>query len=334
MNILVTGSSGFIARFLIPMLTAAGHAVVGIDKRVGPSYGSGFRFIHGNILDERDVEGALQEMDAIIHLAAEHKDFGVPEKLYYEVNVAGTEMLLERASRIELGKFVFFSSVAVYGDQSTPTDESTSPHPDSHYGKSKLLAEHRISAWASQDGSRRAVILRPTVIFGPYNYANMYRLIASVAKGRYIGVGNGDNIKSIGYVENVAAAAMHLMERMKPGIETFNFADSPHMTTRELVECIAKSLGVKLSSLRIPKPLALTCAFPFDVIARVTGLDMPLTAKRIDKFTTPTHHRAEEIRRVGFAPLCSLEEGIRRMTAWYSDASRIPPPSDVGSDGA
>jgi len=55
----------------------------------------------------------------------------------------------------------------------------------------------------------------------------MYRLIQSVAKRRYIGVGDGDNIKSIAYVENIGRGALFLMDRWRPGVETFNYADSP-----------------------------------------------------------------------------------------------------------
>ena len=99
MNILVTGSSGFIARFLIPGLAAKGHTVVGIDKRPGGAFGDHFRFVHGDILDDEAVDSAMPGIDLIIHLAAEHKDFGVPEALYYRVNVDGTEKLLQHASR-------------------------------------------------------------------------------------------------------------------------------------------------------------------------------------------------------------------------------------------
>lgn len=334
MNILVTGSSGFIARFLIPALAAKGHAVIGIDKRTGPAFGGYFRFVHGNILDDGAVDGAMRDVDLIINLAAEHKDFGVPESLYYQVNVDGTEKLLQHASRRRIRNFIFFSSVAVYGDSRVPTNEASAPAADSPYGKSKLLAERRIEAWAAQDPERKAVIIRPTVIFGPYNYANMYRLIQSVARHRYIGVGDGANIKSIGYVENVAAAALFSMERMQPGLEIYNYADSPHMTTLALIACIAKGLGVKVPSLRIPKTLALACAFPLDVVAKATKKDLPLTAKRIAKFTNSTHHRADKILAAGFAPPYSLETGIQRTIAWYTAGQHTPSQAAMGSDAA
>lgn len=334
MNILVTGSSGFIARFLIPALAAKGHAVIGIDKRPGPAFGDYFRFVHGNILDDGAVDSAMPDVDLIIHLAAEHKDFGVPESLYHQVNVDGTENLLQHASRRQIHNFVFFSSVAVYGDSRIPTDETLAPAPDSPYGKSKLLAEQRIEAWAGEAPERKGVIVRPTVIFGPYNYANMYRLIQSVARRRYVGVGDGANIKSVGYVENVAAAALFLMERMEPGVEIHNYADSPHMPTADLIACIARSLRVKVPSLRIPKPLALACALPLDVIARATKKDLPLTAKRIAKFTNSTHHQADKILRAGFAPPFSLEAGIQRTIAWYTADQQTPSREAMGSDAA
>jgi len=334
MKVLVTGSSGFIARFIIPGLAARGHSVVGIDKRPGPSFGEYFRFVHGNILDERTVASAMQGTEVVIHLAAEHKDFGVPESLYYQVNVDGTEALLQSASRLAIEKFIFFSSVAVYGNQPIPTYEGLAPAPESPYGKSKLLAEKRIEAWVERDSSRQAAVVRPTVIFGPHNYANMYRLIQSVARRRYVGVGDGSNIKSIGYVENVAQAALYLMDQLKPGMEIYNYADSPHLATRDLVASIARNLQMKVPSLRIPKPLALACAFPFDVVARTTGVDLPLTAKRIDKFTSPTHHEAQRILATGFNPPYSLEEGIRKTAEWYLSDQNRPPATEAGSDAA
>ena len=334
MSILVTGSSGFIARFLIPGLAAQGHEVIGIDKRTGPAFGDHFRFIHGNILDDGAVGSAMPGVDLIIHLAAEHKDFGVPESLYYQVNVDGTEKLLQHASRHRVGKFIFFSSVAVYGDSPVPTDETLAPAPVSPYGKSKLMAERRIEAWAAEAPERSAVLVRPTVIFGPHNYANMYRLIQSVARRRYVGVGDGANIKSIGYVENIAAAALYLKERMKPGVEIYNYADSPHMATRDIVASMAKGLRVKVPSLRIPKALALACAFPLDVVAKVTKRDLPLTAKRIAKFTDSTHHQAEKILRAGFEPPYSLETGIQRTVAWYTAAGQRTPPQEAIGSGA
>ena len=112
MNILVTGSSGFVARFLIPAIASLGHTITGIDKKEGDApFGSYFKFIHGNILDKAKVDQAMQDIDMIIHLAAEHQDFGVSPALYHEVNVKGMEILLEFAGKHSVDRFIFYSSV-------------------------------------------------------------------------------------------------------------------------------------------------------------------------------------------------------------------------------
>lgn len=317
MRILVTGSSGFIGRFLIPELIAKGHEVVGLDVCVGPEFGGGFRFSRGNVLDAGVVGRSMEGVDGVIHLAAEHKDFGVPDVLYHEVNVEGTKNLLRCATAHAVEKFVFFSSVAVYGTSPVPTYEGLKCSPELPYGRTKLLAEHAVEEWARTDRCRSAVMIRPTVVFGPFNRANMFRLIDAVAGRRYISVGDGQNIKSLAYVENLTSATVFLLDRMRAGVEVFNYADSPHLTTRELVQCIAGALGVRVPGIRIPKSMALTCALPFDVVAKMTGRDLPLTAKRIRKFTDATHHLAERIREQGCRAPFSLEEGIRRTIEWY-----------------
>src|SRR2546429_8186928 len=107
-----------------------------------------------------------------------------------------------------------------------------------------------------------------------------------------------------------------------------------HMTALDLVTCIAKNLEVKLPSIRIPKPLALACPFPFDVVARATEKDLPLTAKRIAKFTNPMHHETEKILCAGFTPPHSLEEGIQKTIAWYTAGQHTSLPEEVGPDAA
>ena len=326
MRILVTGSSGFIGRFLVPELLAKGHEIIGLDVRVGPEFGPSFRFKRGNILDAGVVRESMEGIDLVIHLAAEHKDFGVAERLYHEVNVEGTKNLLRYATECGVGKFVFFSSVAVYGSSSIPTHEGLECSPELPYGRSKLLAEHAIEEWAQMDRRRSVIIIRPTVVFGPLNRANMFRLIEAVRERRYIGVGNGQNVKSVAYVENVTSATAFLVDRMSTGVNTVNYSDSPHLTTRELVRCIAEALGVRVPGIRIPKRMALICALPFDVVARVTGRDLPLTAKRIGKFTDATHHSAERIREQGYKAPFTLDDGIRKTVAWYLEHQRADTP--------
>lgn len=318
MRILVTGSSGFIARFLIPALASNGHSVVGMDKRLPEAaFGDYFTFVHGNILDERKVMEAARGIDMIIHLAAEHQDFGVPEKLYYDVNVGGTKTLLKHAGLANIENFIFYSSVAVYGANTVPSHEDMPPCPSTPYGRSKLMAEEEVLQWSSAKKGRKTLVIRPAVIFGPYNYANMYRLISSIARRTYLKVGDGTNIKSVGYVENIVAATLFLLERLRPGFDVYNYADSPHLKSHEMASIIAGELDVRLPGIMLPKNLALALCLPFDLLARITRINLPITSARIKKFTTPTHHLADKIIRTGFTPPFKLQEGLKKMVNWY-----------------
>ena len=313
---LVTGDSGFIGTYLARRLMQTGYSVKGID--VLPHYSSWTVHpqIVGNILEPEAVRRTLRDVQCIIHLAAEHKDFGVSHSRYFQVNKDGTENLLRCAAEQDVKEFIFFSSVAVYGEQQA-TSEDTAPNPITPYGESKLAAENAVRQWTKEDLSRTGIIIRPTVVFGPMNNANIFRLIKQVCDGRFVWVGNGDQIKSVAYVENLVDATLFLLQNVKPGLEVFNYADSPHLRTRELVNLIASKAGVRIPSLHIPATVAVSAAKIFDLIGAISGRDFSLTSLRIKKFSTPTYHTAEKIRRCGFTPSYTIEEGIEKNVQWY-----------------
>ncbi|MGA3288382.1 MAG: NAD(P)-dependent oxidoreductase [Bacteroidota bacterium] len=314
--ILITGNAGFIGKYLTTTLLKAGFEVQGIDIRPRQDSERGFIQIDGSILDKDIVKQSMTGIDCIIHLAAEHKDFGITETDYFRVNEQGTKVLLEEASDANIKKFIFYSSVAVYGAQSN-TKEETPPASNNPYGASKLAAERLITAWAKEDSTRTAIIIRPTVVFGPNSKANIFRLIRQVCDGKFIMVGNGKNIKSIAYVENLVDATLYLMERCSPGTNIYNYADEPHLQTKDLVNLIGMIAERKPSRFYIPLNLAIAGGIGFDLLGKITGIDFSVTSARMKKFTMPTHHRAERIRLLGFIPKYSIEEGLKRNIDWY-----------------
>jgi nucleoside-diphosphate-sugar epimerase len=309
--ILLTGDSGFIGRYLVPSLVAEGHSVRGVDLHPAEPPASFYEHLTGDILDPSILGGAGSGVDTIVHLAAEHKDFGIAPEQYHRVNVQGTEALLALAERVRARKFVFFSQ----GN----ADETTQPLPENPYGASKLQAEAAVTAWANADPARAVVIVRPTVIFGPWSKANIFKLIRYVCDRKFIWVGNGENIKSIAYVKNLVAATAFLLKRMQPGIEIYNYADGPHRTTRELVGLIARAAGVPEPGLKLPLAPALAMARGIDLVAKLSGRDFPVTSARLKKFNATTLFRAEKIRAAGFVPPYTIEEGIQENVRWYLD---------------
>jgi nucleoside-diphosphate-sugar epimerase len=322
MNILIIGSEGFIGGFLIEKLMARGHSITGMDVR--PERGvKKYKYFQGDILDPDGLSGAMRGQDLVINLAAKHHDFGISREEFFQINEQGTKNVLAVMSRQGIGKFIFFSTVAVYGEVDGCSSEATPVNPANDYGESKLAAERLIALWLEEDRSREALVIRPTVVFGPNNFANTYKLIDTIYKRRYVPVGPGDNIKSMSYVENLAEAAVFLMEKMAPGMAVYNYSDYDHLTSGEVIDVIHTCLGRKPGSVRIPLKPVLMVTGVVDMLAKVTGINFPITANRIKKLNMRTWHGSDKVRALGFKQKVSLKDGLKKMVDWYRERQRL-----------
>lgn len=319
MKILITGSAGFIGGHLTDTLLRRGHTVVGLDKRKTGTVTADFNALTGNILDETIVREAMAGCEVVCHLAAEHQDWGISRDQYFEVNQTGTKVLLDCADQLGVKRFVFFSSVAVYGTQAEPTTEETIPRPDNDYGASKLAAEREIETWCRAKDGAQAVIVRPTVVYGERmnDYSNIYRLVNQIARRRFLFIGPMTNTKSLAYVENLVQATLFLIQRQDSGVSVYNYAESDHLTAREIATSIAAELGVALPPFSLPLRPSLLLAGILDIAAQKTGINLPITSARIRKVNTPTYHRAEKIIKKGFHPEFTNHEGLRKTCRWF-----------------
>jgi UDP-glucose 4-epimerase len=172
MRILLTGSSGWLGRFLAPRLRADGHAVVGLDVAPGTDTG-----IVGSVADRATVERAFAcGVDAVIHAAALHKPDIVryPAQAFVDVNVTGTLNLLEAAKAAGHDRFVFTSTTSLMisqairdelGHAAVWLDETSGPlAPRNIYGVTKLAAEGLCRLYAVEHGLS-CVVLRTARFF-------------------------------------------------------------------------------------------------------------------------------------------------------------------------
>jgi UDP-glucose 4-epimerase len=166
MRILVTGGAGYIGSVTVAWLIERGHDVVVYDNLSEghrEAIHSDARFIHADLNDYEHLIHALDGVEGIIHFAglisvAESVD---RPALYYQVNVGGTQNLLDAvATHGNLKSFVYSSSAAVYGEpSSTPIDERSELCAVNPYGETKLLTETLVNAYAQRFGFT-AVALR------------------------------------------------------------------------------------------------------------------------------------------------------------------------------
>ena len=262
----------------------------------------------------------------MLHLAAAHHDFGIDEETYFSVNEGGARAVCAVMDEMGIRRVCFYSTVAVYGSRVAEPDEDTPCAPESPYGASKLAGEEVFEEWAGQGDGRTVLIIRPTVTFGPGNFANMYTLIRQIASRLYVSVGPGANRKSLVYVDNIVESTLALWERADaPTFDVFNAVDKPDLTSREIADVVCSALGRRPPRLRVPLAVALAGALPFDAVIAATGWNLPISSARVRKFAeSNTVFSGAKISAVRPGRV-ALEEGIRRMVAWFQEDGRFLP---------
>lgn len=168
MRILLTGSSGWLGRYLAPMLREAGHSVTGLDVAPGTDTD-----ILGTVGDAALIERTFGEhgIEAVIHGGALHKPDIVryPKQAFLDVNVTGTLNLLEAAVRAGHDRFVFTSTTSLMisqairdeaGDAAVWLDEDSGPvEPRNIYGATKYATEQLCRLFHAEHGLN-AIVLR------------------------------------------------------------------------------------------------------------------------------------------------------------------------------
>jgi nucleoside-diphosphate-sugar epimerase len=324
MKYLVTGSSGYIGSRLSCRLMDRGHTVVGLDREE-PSYRAPDEFegpdafTQGDILDDGTLEGVFEGVDAVFHLAAAKGDWGISEEEYYRDNLYATEKLLRAGRNARVKKWVFYSTVSTMGPSEEPIPEDAGFDPVNPYGASKADAEKLFRRFVAEESDAQVLTIRPSVVYGPGNPSstNVYRLIDAIYNRRFVMVGPGEAVKTTSYIHNLLAATFFLMDRMEEGMRTYTYVDEPRMTTGEMVEHIYRFLDRDPPSWHIPLSVARPIAYMSDVAAALTGIDLPITGARIEKFNRATNFDASAVREAGFEQPVSNEKALRRTVKWH-----------------
>ncbi|MBN2654307.1 MAG: NAD-dependent epimerase/dehydratase family protein [Nitrospirae bacterium] len=309
MRVLVIGGSGFIGTRLVSDLINEGHSVRIFDKAESGKYPELCEI--GDIRDAAAVNAALNDVDMVYHLAAEHRDDVSPIALYYDVNVEGTRNIVKACIKNRVNRLVFTSSVAIYGLNVGEPTEDFPAHPFNDYGKSKYQAEEILNDWAKNNELGSLVIVRPSVVFGEGNRGNVYNLVKQIVSGRFVMVGDGRNRKSMSYVGNVSAFLVYMGENVLSGVHIFNYADKPDFTMDELVSEVFNHFGRQASRLRkIPYCIGIIGGLVFDILATITGKKYAVSSVRIRKFCANTVVGVKRIESTGFVPPYKLKKGL------------------------
>lgn len=304
----VIGGSGFIGAALVEVLREQGHAVRIIDIERSARHPE--LWTAADVRDRAALEQACRGCEVLYNLAAVHRDDVRPRSLYDEVNVGGAGNTCAVAEALGIERLVFTSSVAVYGMAEEEADEDAPHRPFNDYGRTKAEAETVFRAWAEADPGRALTLVRPTVVFGPGNRGNVYTLLAQIARGRNLVVGDGSNRKSMAYVGNVADFLAFALG-FGPGVGVYNYVDKPDLSMNELVALAGRTLADgRGPPRRLPYGLALGAGLACDLAARLSGRRFPISAVRVRKYGATTRFAAHRVAASGFVPRHDLQESL------------------------
>lgn len=192
------------------------------------------------------------------------------EAQYYAVNRDLPVEIAEYTKSFGVKKFVFFSSMIVYGaDKPLGTefiiDETTDPNPENFYGKSKLDAEQELLKL--QDNNFSVAILRIPMVYGPDCKGNFPQLLKVAKKSPFCP--NIKNKRSMIYVDNLCEFLRLVIENNKSGI--FYPQNSEYVSTVDIIKIAAKYFNHKIIFIRLFNPLIKLLSKRLGVINKIFG---------------------------------------------------------------
>jgi len=265
MKILISGASGFVGKNLVPFLK---------------KFDFDFQYLSRKEIELRDFS-FTNWAEAIIHLAGKAhdvKNVSDPSD-YYEVNEKFSNRLYDSFLKSKAKVFITISSVKAVADSlDIPLTEGAEPLPQTHYGKSKLLAEYYINSKKIPAG-KRVYILRPCMIHGPGNKGNLNLLYKLAKWGLPWPLAAFENKRSFCSVENICFVINELISRDDIPSGIYNVADDEPLSTNEVIEILAESMGKKPRFWQIPR-------FIIHMIARLGDMiHLPINTERLTKLT-------------------------------------------------
>jgi nucleoside-diphosphate-sugar epimerase len=326
---LVTGAPGWLGTPLVEALAqgvsfrsiAVGPRRVrcvvqpGVDVGALERLGSNVEVVRADLRDATALAGICDGATTVFHAAGLVHPHRVKE--LYDVNVGGTRNILSAAIESGSKRFILVSSNSPAGLNESAgrlMTEHDAPRPYLNYGLSKLQAE-----WAVLDAHRtgriETTIARPCWFYGPNQPARQTKFLRMIKSGRPIVIGLGSNLRSLTYVDNAVQGLLLLEAVEKAGGETYWITDRRPYSFIEIVQTVAKILGVELRPRYLPSVGSDVARF-VDSLLQMAGLYQQ-EIHVAGELTASIAVSIEAARRdLGYDPEIELEEGMRRSIDW------------------
>lgn len=330
-TIVITGAAGWLGQNLVREVAPHREAVRCLVRTAEEAALLGV--VHPSVQpvvgDVRDVS-ALADLfqgaagATVVHAAAViHPSEGVKE--LHDVNVGGTQLVLDEARRVGAGRLVHVSSNSPFGANATPSDRFTedSPmRPYLGYGRSKADAEGLVTT-AHERGDVEAVIVRPPWFYGPYQPDRQTQWFRAVRRGRFPLVGDGSNRRSMVFTGNLVHGVLRAEIAAKAPGRAYWIADGEPLDMRTILLTVraaleAEGLQVSGGQPRMPR-LAGVVAERLDTLLQSRGAysqALHVLGELKDTIACDIGRARDEI---GYDPPTDLLTGMRTSIRWCLD---------------
>jgi nucleoside-diphosphate-sugar epimerase len=277
MKILITGSGGFVGKNLVSYLNKDDNELYALISGISKNY----NFLPVENIFSYDTPGVIKNGDfnVIIHLAALAHDLKntANPNIYYKVNYELTKQLYDEFLASAASQFIFISSVKAVADVVEGLlTETEPPNPQTHYGKSKLMAEQYIES-CTLPANKSYYILRPGMIHGPGNRGNLNHLFKYVQRGIPYPLAAFDNKRSFLSIRNLCFIIEKLVSGQPIPKGVYNIADDEPIAITQLIETIAKANNLKAKLWNINPSV-------INALAKIGDkLHLPLNSERLNK---------------------------------------------------
>src|SRR5205814_1966393 len=280
--------------------------------------------IVGDVRDPNVIDAVFEGVGSawVIHAAAViHPARRVRE--LFDVNVGGTQLVLDRARRVGASRFVHVSSNSPFGANATSADrfDEDSPFaPYMAYGRAKLEAEQLVQRSYGR-GDLATVIVRPPWFYGPFQPERQTQFLSAVRRGRFPLVGPGTQRRSMVYTGNLVQGVL-LAERVDsaPG-NAYWIADAEPYALRDVLETVRAALeaeGLGVSTHRpLPVPrIAGVVAEKLDAVAQASGRYVQILHVLGELKDTIACDISRARKELGYEPAVTLLDGMRASVRW------------------
>jgi dihydroflavonol-4-reductase len=318
-RVFLTGGTGFIAGHIARQLRARGDEVVALvrsPEKAGALRESGCELVEGDLSAVAAIERGMAGCDAVVHAGAVYK-VGIPKSerpAMYESNVTGAENVFDAASAAGIGRIVFVSTCAVFGDTGGKVvDESFQRQSEfpSEYERTKTLA-HEIAKDRIAKGEP-IVIVQPGGVYGPDDHSEIGNMIEQVRTGKLPAKAFPDAGFMFCHVEDIAAGIVLALDKGRIG-EAYVLSGA-QVTLGELIDKVAAIAGRKPPRFTMPSAVLRAIAPLGPVIGPAMGFP-PNLREAIASTDGVTYWASDAKARseLGFAPR-DLDTGLRETIA-------------------